>query len=79
VEHVFQGRYKEILVDRNSYLLELSRSVVLNPVRAGMVRGSRRWRWSSYRAMVGAEAAPELLVTDWILGQFGQRRASAVP
>jgi hypothetical protein len=78
VGHVFQGRYKAILVERDSYLLELARYVVLNPVRAGMVRGPRQWRWSSYRAMVGAEAAPDWLVTDWILGQFGQRRAPAV-
>jgi hypothetical protein len=79
VGHVFQGRYKAILVERDSYLLELARYVVLNPVRAGMVRGPRQRRWSSYRAMVGVEAAPEWLVTEWILGQFGQRRASAVP
>ena len=78
VGHVFQGRYKAILVERDSYLLELARYVVLNPVRAGMVKGPRQWRWSSYRAMVGAAEVPPWLVTDWILGQFGSARARAV-
>jgi putative transposase len=51
--HVFQGRYKAILVDRDAYLLELARYVVLNPVRAGMVKSPQQWRWSSYAAMMG--------------------------
>jgi putative transposase len=51
--HVFQGRYKAILVVRVSYLLELSRYVVLNPVRAAMVKHTRQWKWSSYHAMIG--------------------------
>jgi putative transposase len=51
--HVFQGRYKAILVDRDSYLLELARYVVLNPVRVGMVKSPQQWRWSSYAAMMG--------------------------
>lgn len=66
VGHLFQGRYKAVLVERDSYLLELARYVVLNPVRARMVWGPRLWRWGSYRAMVGAAAAPGWLVTDWI-------------
>ncbi|MGF1614267.1 MAG: transposase [Gammaproteobacteria bacterium] len=49
VGHVFQGRYKAILVQKESYLLELSRYVVLNPVRARMVRTARNWVWSNYR------------------------------
>ena len=48
VGHVFQGRYKSILVDGDAYLLELSRYIVLNPVRAQMVRVAKDWRWSSY-------------------------------
>ncbi len=51
--HLFQGRYKGILVDADGYLLELTRDVVLNPVRAGMVEQPGDWRWSSYLAMVG--------------------------
>lgn len=46
--HPFQGRFKGILVDKDSYLLELRRYVVLNPARAGMVRRAQSWRWSSY-------------------------------
>jgi putative transposase len=78
VGHVFQGRFKAILVERESYLLELSRYVVLNPVRAGMVKDVAKWPWSSYAAMVGAQPAPLWLETDWLLAQFGQRRSSAV-
>ena len=53
VGHVFQGRYKSILVEKGSYLLELSRYIVLNPVRARMVRAAQDWPWSSYRATAG--------------------------
>ena len=78
VGHVFQGRYKAILVERDAYLLELARYVVLNPVRAGMVVGPQDWPWSSYAAMCGQAPVPEWLQTDWILGQFGAGRAEAV-
>ena len=49
VGRVFQGRFKGILVDAESYLPELSRYVVLNPLRAGVVKQLRHWKWSSYR------------------------------
>ena len=75
VGHVFQGRFKAILVERDSYLLELGRYVVLNPVRAGMVKHVRQWKWSSYHAMVGTALCPEWLHTDWVLSQFGASRA----
>ncbi len=78
VGHVFQGRYKAILVERDSYLLELSRYVVLNPVRAAMVGHARQWKWSSYRAMVGEDVRPPWLNTEWILGQFGAQRARQI-
>jgi putative transposase len=77
VGHLFQGRFKAILVERDAYLLELARYVVLNPVRAGMVREAGDWVWSSYRAMVGQASAPGWLETDWLLGQFGEERAGA--
>ena len=70
--HVFQGRYKAILVEKESYLLELSRYVVLNPVRAkGMVLRVDDWPWSSYGAMVGEVSRPNWLTVDWLLAQFG--------
>ncbi len=70
VGHVLQGRFKSILVEKESYLLELARYVVLNPVRAGMVRSARHWPWSSYRATAGQQEPLLLLTTEWILSQF---------
>lgn len=78
VGHVFQGRYKAILVERDSYLLELARYVVLNPLRARMVRRLENWPWSSYPATCGQAPVPDWLQTDWILAQFGRQRASAI-
>jgi REP element-mobilizing transposase RayT len=77
VGHLFQGRFKGILVERDTYLLELARYVVLNPVRAGMVADAGDWAWSSYPAMLGRVPAPPWLETDWVLGQFGPARAAA--
>jgi len=78
VGHVFQGRYKAILVEKESYLLELSRYIILNPVRAEMVSEPGEWAWSSYRAMVGVERPPAWLETRNILSGFGQNEAAAV-
>jgi REP element-mobilizing transposase RayT len=78
VGHVFQGRYQAFLVEKDRYLLELARYVVLNPVRARMVADAAEWPWSSYRAMVGHAPPPAWLETDWILGQFGSRRHRAI-
>ncbi len=77
VGHVLQGRYKAILVDREAYLLELSRYVVLNPVRAAMVDEPGEWPWSSYRATVGQAPAPSWLGRTWLLGQFGRTTGEA--
>lgn len=72
VGHVFQGRFKAIVVDKDNYLLELARYVVLNPVRAGMVSDVGEWPWSSYRAMIASSNAeqPEWLATDKLLAYF---------
>jgi REP element-mobilizing transposase RayT len=77
VGHVFQGRYKAILVQKESHLLEVCRYVVLNPVRAKVVEIPERWRWSSYRATAGIEKAHLCLSTDWVLGQFGSKKRIA--
>ncbi len=77
VGHLFQGRFKAILVERDAYLLELARYVVLNPVRAGMVREAGEWPWSSYGVMLGLAAKPKWLEIDWLLGQFGAVRRKA--
>ena len=73
VGHLFQGRYKAILIDKDSYWLEVSRYVVVNPVRAGMVKEPDSWPWSSYKATVGAVSAPEWLQVERLLAQFGQK------
>ena len=70
VGHVLQGRYKAILVDKDEYLMELSRYLVLNPVRAGVVSRPEEWRWSSYRCMIGLDREPEYLCTEWLLSEF---------
>jgi putative transposase len=75
--HVFQGRFKAILVEKDAYLQELARYIVLNPVRARMVRSAKDWAWSSYRATAGMKTPPEFLSVDWLLGVFGKRRAAA--
>lgn len=77
IGHVFQGRYKAVLVEREAYLLALCRYVVLNPVRAKMVRSAREWPWSSYRATAGQAARPSWLTPDWLLAQFGRTRRTA--
>jgi putative transposase len=77
VGHLFQGRFRAILVEKESYLLELCRYIVLNPIR---VKGHGRtgtWKWSSYRSTAGLASGPEFLNTDWVLGQFGKNRAQA--
>lgn len=78
VGHLFQGRFHSILVERESHLLELTRYVVLNPVRAGLVEDVADWRWSSYRATAGITPAPEWLEVGWTLAQFGKGAASRI-
>ena len=70
VGHLFQGRFKAILVDRDAYLLQVCRYVELNPVRAGMVAAPGDWAWSSYRAHVGLAAAPHWLDVDGLHGHL---------
>lgn len=77
VGHLFQGRYKAILVERDSYLLELCRYLVLNPVRANMVAHAGQYPWSSYQATAGLATCPDWLHTDWLLGQFAKRKSNA--
>jgi REP element-mobilizing transposase RayT len=67
--HLFQGRYKAILVDADTYLLELVRYIHLNPVRSGLVRDPSDYRWSSHHIYLGARKCP-WLTTEWVLGMF---------
>jgi len=78
VGHVFQGRFKGILVDGDAYLMELVRYIVLNPVRAQMVRSARDWKWSSFRATIGVVLCPEWLDREWLLSSFAKRQSVAI-
>lgn len=73
VGHVFAGRFKSLLVDRDHYLLVLCRYIALNPVRSGAVRDPADWRWSAHGALVGTVAAPDWLTTTEVLEAFDAR------
>ena len=75
--HLFQGRFKAILVERDSYLLELARYIVLNPVRAKMVNRPEHYAWSSYRPTLGTAPVPAGLTIDWVLSQFARTKPVA--
>lgn len=71
--HLFQGRYKAILIDIDEYAEELSRYIHLNPVRARMVETPEEYEWSSYQYYIGKQKPPEWLHIDFILGYFGEK------
>ena len=69
--HLFQGRYKAILIDKDSYLLELTRYVHLNPVHAGIVESPEKHIWSSYPGYISNSKRVEWVEYSWVLSQFG--------
>jgi len=75
--HVFQGRYKAILVDKESYLLEVARYIVLNPVRAGLVALPDEWRWSSFLLTSTVLPPPDWLEVSWLLSKFAHQGPAA--
>jgi hypothetical protein len=75
--HLFQGRFKAILIDADAYLNHLSRYIHLNPVRAGIVNTPGKYRWSSYAAIVGEQKQPKILKTDRLLCNFGKNKKEA--
>ncbi len=75
--HVLQQRYRAILVERDEYLIELCRYVVLNPVRAGLCKHPADWPWSSYRSTAGLTISPGFLRNDWLLAQFASEPVEA--
>jgi putative transposase len=75
--HLFQGRFKAILIDADEYLKQLSRYIHLNPVRAKMVSNPAEYKWSSYPAFIGKQKKPQLLQTDWLLANFGRNKREA--
>jgi putative transposase len=74
--HLFQGRYRALLIERDNYLLELVRYIHLNPVRGGLVTQPEAYPWSAHKAYLGEETLP-WLTTDWVLSQFGKRVSTA--
>lgn len=74
--HLFQGRYKAILVEKDNYLLELVRYLHLNPVRAGLVTQPEDYPWSGHLAYLGQEVLP-WLTTQWVLSQFNREQEPA--
>lgn len=77
VGHLFQGRFKSILIEKESHLLELSRYIVLNPVRANMVDHPDQYQWSSYLPTLGKRSKPDCLTTEWLLGNFSEQLETA--
>jgi len=75
--HLFQGRYKAILIQKDSHLLEVCRYVVLNPVRAKMVETPEAYPWSSYLATAGRAKVHPCFTTEWVLGQFSVKQGKA--
>lgn len=75
--HLFQGRYKAIIVEADEYAKELSRYIHLNPVRAGVVKMPEEYEWSSYCYYTGKKEPVEWLCMDFILGYFGKRKKNS--
>ncbi len=70
VGHLFQGRFKAIVIEKQAHLLELSRYIVLNPVHAGMVQHPEDYPWSSYLATLGQTNVSDFLTVQWLLENF---------
>lgn len=75
--HLFQGRYKGILVEADEYTLELSRYIHLNPVRIGIINDPGDYKWSSFQEYVGKRKIPDWLATEFILKYFDKSEPAA--
>lgn len=75
--HLFQGRFKAFLIERDPYLLSTIRYTVNNPVRAGLVKHPKDWEWSSFNATAGLSSPHKALTINWVLSQFGHELAEA--
>jgi putative transposase len=77
IGHLFQGRYKSILIEKEGYLLSVSRYIHLNPVRAGITKKAEEYKWSSYAEFIGKVREKEWLYCEWILDRFSENNLSA--
>lgn len=75
--HLFQGRYKAIIVDKDAYLIPLSRYVHLNPVRATIAEGPEGYKWSSYNGYIGKRKEDNWVEYSWVLSKFAQNKKVA--
>jgi REP-associated tyrosine transposase len=75
--HLFERRFRSVVIESDAHLLEVIRYIALNPVRAGLCNHPSDWKWSSYRALIGAAPIPEYLSCEWLLSLFGKRREQA--
>jgi putative transposase len=75
--HLFEGRFRSVLVETERHALEVHRYIALNPVRAGLVRDPEEWPWSSLGAILGREHPLGFLDVDTVLAEFGETRATA--
>jgi REP element-mobilizing transposase RayT len=75
--HLFQGRYKSVLVEADEYAAELTRYIHLNPVKAGITGKADEYQWSSYRAYIGVASTPKWLNPGFILGSFGKNKPAS--
>jgi REP element-mobilizing transposase RayT len=77
VGHLFQGRYKAILCDRDEYLLSLVKYIHLNPVRAGIVKTPDEYQWSSHHSYVKRTDGANIIDTDQVLRMFSEDKQRA--
>ncbi|NIM99361.1 MAG: hypothetical protein GTN46_02955, partial [Gammaproteobacteria bacterium] len=77
VGHLFQGRYKAILCDRDSYLLSLVKYIHCNPVRAKMVKELQEYKWSSHECYANKESKNGIVDTDRVLKMFSEDKATS--
>ena len=70
--HLFERRFRSVVVETAPQLFETARYIALNPVRAGLCGDAADWPWSSYAPMIGRARAPSFLTRDWLLSHFGR-------
>jgi len=77
IGHVFGGRYKSLCIEKEGYLLELSRYIHLNPIRAQIVKVPEEYKWSSYRYYIGKEGGYDWINKGWLLEEYGETQKKA--
>ncbi len=76
--HLFQGRFHSVLIKDDKQALAVVRYIILNPVRAGIVKNPSEWKWSSFRPTIGLDRSPRWLNHDEILSYFHTNKIIAI-